>query len=150
MKNTINTLVALLLLCTAAWAQDETNDRSERVEALKIGFITEQLALTTKEASAFWPVYNEFTTQMKTIRQKQKENARSFSANANPTDADSEKFISAQLAHKQAEVNLTKKYAQEFRKVLPVSKVAKLLTLEHAFKQQLLQRLKETRRPGRR
>ncbi len=146
MKRLLYIFSAMLLTSVSATAQDEPGERSERVEALKIGFITEKLSLTTKEASAFWPVYNEFSDQVKSIRAKQRENAKAFSARVNPTDAESDKFITDQLAFKQSELDLTRRYSQEFRKVLPVQKVARLLTLEQAFKQQLLQRLKDRRR----
>ena len=74
-----------------------------------------------------------------------KENTLTFKAKSAPSEQDANKFITEQLALKQAELDLTKRYMNEFKKVLADQKVALLLTLEQEFKQQLLQRLKERR-----
>jgi hypothetical protein len=46
----------------------------DRIEALKVAFITRQVQLTSDEAQKFWPIYNEYETSMtqmlKTARQK--------------------------------------------------------------------------------
>lgn len=131
-----------LFLCTVNLYAQEEEDRNDRVEAMRIAFITEKLNLTSSEAKSFWPVFTEFTTELKKTRAKEKENTLSFKAKSSPTDQESSKFINDQLALKQQELDLTKKYVIEFRKVLPEKKVARLLTLEQEFKQQLLQRLK--------
>ena len=144
MKKTIS-LFILLVLSFGTWAQDEPDDKTDRIQSIKVGFITEKLDLSSKEAAVFWPVFNEFDSQIRQIRQKQKENARIFLAKQSPTDQESTQFISDQLTNRQAEVDLVKKYSSEFRKVLPTRKVARLLTLEQEFKQQLLSKMQQRR-----
>ena len=134
----------MLGLLTKVAAQEE-NERNDKVESMKIGFITQKLDLNSAEAKTFWPVFNEFTDEQKKIRAKMKENMLTFKAKATPSDQEANKFIIEQLALKQSELDLTKKYMTEFKKVLPEKKVALLLTLDQEFKQQLLQRLKERR-----
>lgn len=144
-KNIILILVAILgFVSFKTKAQDE-DDKNDKVESLKIAFITDKLNLTSAEAKTFWPVFNEFTDEMKKVKKKEKENMLSFKAKANPTDQESDKFITDHLSSKQAELDITRKYINEFKKVLPGKKVARLLTLEQEFKQQLLQKLKERR-----
>lgn len=143
MKKLMQWSICMLMLPSYTIAQDEPESRNDKVESLKIAFITERLNLSSKEATVFWPVFNEFSDQMKKIREKEKENIRLFNARTAATEQESDKFLTEQLALKQAELDLTKKYVGEFRKVLPVKKVARLLTLEQEFKQQLLQRLKQ-------
>jgi hypothetical protein len=132
-------LVALLSVSTIfAQQTDEDDDgKADKVEALKVGFITEKLNLSSTEAKSFWPVYNEFEEQMKQLRAKERENVRLL------TDADADKFLNEQLSLKQQQLDLNKKYVAEFKKVLSAKKVARLLMLEQEFKQQLLNRLKE-------
>lgn len=138
-----------ILLLTALFAAligktyaQEDEDRNDRVESLKIAFITEKLALTPEEAKVFWPVFNAFSGELKKVKAKERESALTFKAKTNPTDQESAKFISDHIALKQSQLDITKKYVSEFKKVLPEKKVARLLTLEQEFKQQLLQRLK--------
>lgn len=136
----------LLSICIPqVWAQEEEEQGDDRVESLKIAFITEKLNLSSTEAKNFWPVYNEFEGQIKKLRAKEKENINSMKAKTNITDADADKFMTDQLSLKQQQLDLTKKYVVEFKKVLPAKKVARLLMLEQEFKQQLLKRLKERR-----
>lgn len=137
-------LVCLLSIGLSLQAQD---DKHDRIESYKIAFITERLNLTPKEATVFWPVYNEFTDQLKKMKQIEKERVRAYGAKTTPSEAESEKFATEYIAFKQQELDLTRKYVAEFKKVLPAAKVAKLLTLEHEFKMQLLKRLKEKRGP---
>lgn len=142
MKRKMIIFLALIALVAKVIAQED-NQRNDNVEAMKIGFITQKLNLTSTEAKLFWPVFNDFTSEQKKIKAKMKENMLTFKAKGTPTDQDAGKFISEQLQLKQSELDLTKKYVTEFKKVLPEVKVALLLTLEQEFKQQLLQKLKE-------
>jgi hypothetical protein len=40
----------------------------ERLEALKIAYLTKKLNLNTEEAQRFWPVYNQYVSDMKKVR----------------------------------------------------------------------------------
>ena len=41
--------------------------RNERVELIKVNYITKQLNLTKEEAEAYWPVYNEYHKNLRSI-----------------------------------------------------------------------------------
>jgi hypothetical protein len=41
-------------------AQNGNGQRQEKIQALKIAFITQKLKLTPAEAEKFWPVYNQY------------------------------------------------------------------------------------------
>lgn len=137
------------IMSYAQQADDDDNVKNEKIEAMKIAFITERLALTPKEAEVFWPVFNRFEKEMKAIRNKQRENAKAFKIKTNITDQEADRFIAEQMQYKQQEIDILKKYLPEFKKVLPATKVAKLLSLEQEFKIQLLQKIKERKGPQR-
>lgn len=61
--------ICLLLVSINAWAQKE--GKRERIKAIKVAFITEQLNLSEKESQEFWPVYNTFEEKTNTIRFKE-------------------------------------------------------------------------------
>lgn len=44
----------------------------QRLEALKIGYLTKKLNLTTDEAQRFWPVYNQYMADLKKVRIEEK------------------------------------------------------------------------------
>ena len=114
----------------------------ERIEAMKIGFITERLDLTSEEAKVFWPVYNKFTDEMKKLRLTTKGKiTEEMTDMPSLSDAEADKILNDMVNFKLNEAELIKRYAQEFKKVLPVKKVVLLFKAENDFKRELLKRL---------
>jgi hypothetical protein len=146
MKKSGLLVFVLSLLFTPVFAQNES--KSDKIEAYKIAFITEKLNLTPKEAAAFWPVYNEYSDKLVSLRNKETARIKSFNMDANLTDAEAEIFIKDYLTYKEQITELTQQYVAEFKKVLPLNKVAKLVTLEQEFKLKLLQHYKEKKASG--
>ena len=106
-----------------AKAQDEgTGNRAEKIQALKIAFITQKLALSSDEAQRFWPVYNQYESE---IRGAFRENR----------DGDV-------IENDERLLNIRKKYRPEFVKVLGESRRNKLFSAEREFRGVLLQHLK--------
>lgn len=149
LKANISSILCFTLLMSGmanvAFAQDDAapSQMRERMEAYKIAFITERLELTSKEATGFWPVYNEYEKQMRELKRKQREESKEYRSISPMTDKDSEKFLTTMLELKQRENELLKKYIPEFRQVLPVQKVAKLMALEDDFKTHVMRRMYE-------
>jgi hypothetical protein len=52
---------------------EDRKDRKERIEVLKIQFITEKLELTPSEAESFWPVYEEYNKAVREITKTKSE-----------------------------------------------------------------------------
>ncbi len=121
--------------------------KGERLETMKIGFITERLNLSSDEAKVFWPVYNKFTDDMKKLRQSSKGKISEEMADMPAmTDAEAEKVLNDMVNFKIQEADLLKKYAAEFKKVLPVKKVVLLFKAENDFKRELLKKLSQRNR----
>ena len=121
--------------------------KGERLEAMKIGFITERLNLSSDEAKVFWPVYNKFTDDMKKLRQSSKGKISEEMADMPAmTDAEAERVLNDMVNFKIQEADLLKKYATEFKKVIPVKKVVLLFKAENDFKRELLKKLSQRNR----
>ena len=56
-------------------------------------------------------------------------------------DADISKAIDNELNYQQQDLDLKRKYIGEFKKVLPIRKVAKLLRAEQQFKIKLIKEI---------
>lgn len=59
----------------SAMAQDQPETEQdpktvEKINALRIAYISEKLGLTTEQAEKFWPVYREFSDKRKELRQE--------------------------------------------------------------------------------
>jgi len=147
MKNFIAILTVFLSLHLFAQPPQQLPPR-EKVEALKIGFITKRLNLTPEEAKNFWPVYNKFQDELEKVRKQRREAFRPDETFEGMSDAEIEKLVDAEIAQRQAELDIFKKYHPQFKQVLPIRKVALLYKTEEDFKRKLLEMIKE-RRGGR-
>ncbi|WP_405296478.1 Spy/CpxP family protein refolding chaperone [Algibacter sp. Ld11] len=144
MKTYISTLF-VLLFTISVFAQHK--DR-ERIQALKVSFITEKLDLTAKEAQAFWPIYNAYDENsrkckyedMRGIRKEIKENASTL------TDAKAkellDKFVQAENTLHQERVNLI----VNLKKIISPKKIILLKAAEDDFNRKLFDEYKKRKR----
>lgn len=145
MKMRINLILILLVLAQAAWAQ-RGGPYKEKVDALKVGFITKKLDLSSEEAQKFWPVYNKYHEQLEKNRSGMKEVLGEHLGNLDKmTSAEADKALLEMQAMRSQELEILKLYTQEFKKILPAQKVVKLFIAEHEFKRELLRQLKNQR-----
>ena len=86
-----------------------------RLEALKIAYITRKLDLSPSEAEKFWPIYNQYSAEMKQIQ---------VSAYKNNTP---------EIELDEQSLNLRKKYNAQFAQALPAQKVDLLFKSEKEF-----------------
>jgi hypothetical protein len=134
-------------MSTAQFAQAQEDldpDKRERLEALKVAYLTKELDLTPQEAQQFWPLYNEMEAKMKAIRKQRRDNRLDTKANHESlSDQELSAAVDRELAFEQQELDLKKQYNERFKKILPIKKVAKLHAAEHGFRKELLHRAKD-------
>jgi len=134
--------LSLFILMSATQARAQ--GKRENIESLKIAFITQKLDLSPEEARTFWPVYNLSQAELDELRESRKKSRHLAKEEPGTmTDAEAEKFIDGELAFRQGELDIQKKYHTQFKKILPVRKVALLYKAEDDFKKELIRRLQE-------
>lgn len=125
-------------LCyTTAFSQND--NAKDKIEAMRIGFITQRLALTPEESQQFWPIYNQYADRLKQIRLE----ARSPRPLITLNDEETEKFIMSNFDKDIKEIELKKEYFIKYKKILNVRRVALLQTAERDFVEQVLKKWKE-------
>lgn len=105
-------------------AQDNNNNddqRADKIEALKVAFITQKLNITSEEAQRFWPVYNRYETEMH----------QALKNNNNDVIDNDEKIL-----------NIRKKYRAEFSNTLGPDRVNNLFKSENEFRSVLMRKLR--------
>ncbi|MFY8020199.1 MAG: hypothetical protein ACOVP1_03330 [Bacteroidia bacterium] len=136
--------IMMMLVLTISTISQAQRPGKERIEAMKIGFITKKLNLTGEEAQRFWPVYNRFVDEQEKLRKNTRANLiEDLSDPSSLSDAEAEKALQEMLQFKSNEAELIRKYTNEFKKVIPVQKVVMLFKAEIEFKRELLKQLKE-------
>ena len=143
MKDLKKILIIALLMVSVIGTNAQKESKREKMEALKIAFITEKLDLTKEESQKFWPVFNQYQKDKKAISERKKGDKKpDFDS---MSDSEIENFIDSKLVKAQNLLNLRKEYLGEFKKVLPIRKVAKLIQAERNFKREVLKRLKQSK-----
>ena len=139
-------LLFWLISVGSLWAQPAGGATQADIEALKVGFITRRLNLTADEAKVFWPVYDAYAAEMKEVKEGMRLEKRNAKKNFDlMTDKEVDEAMESMLAYKRRELDVTLKYHEEFKRVLPIRKVGALYRAEQEFTRLLLERLQERR-----
>jgi len=114
-------LTAFLSLTFFAIAQNENaGQKKQDLEALKVAFISRELELTPDEAQKFWPIYNEYSKELRTVV-------------ADDQDV---------LDRDEKVLNLRKRYRDQFTKVIGEPRMNKLYNAEGKFRQILIKSMR--------
>ena len=141
MKNNKSLLLFVLFLTSFSFAQPQMKLKREKIKALKVAYITEELNLTSDEAAKFWPIYNAYEDKQREFR---KEKLRSYMERIEGgeidkmSDKDAITFLN-QMENTEDELYQSrKKFASSLKGVLPPIKIIKLKKAEEGFNRKLL------------
>lgn len=104
-------------------ADEVTPQKEEKIKALYVAYMTQQLQLTPDEAQKFWPVHAQYEAELKAIN----------SGTAN------------ELERQQAVLNVKKKYQASFTKMIGSDRSNNFYRQDGEFRKKLLERLKQMR-----
>lgn len=151
MKKMILTTIILLVACPIVFGQpgQGPDERRERIQSLKIAYITEKLNLTPQEAQVFWPVFNEYEARRNEIEESLGRRGPETRPDiAGMSDSEVDKFITDHLNQEYKLTDLKKEYYEKLKEVLPIKKILKLFEAEESFKRMLLERLQRNQQEG--
>ncbi|MDZ4706805.1 MAG: hypothetical protein SH818_00260 [Saprospiraceae bacterium] len=142
MKKYSHALFILLVLISSIQVYGQ---RGEKLESLRIAFITNKLSLTTTESEKFWPIYNVYRKEVTEIRRQ-----ANLDTNLEAmSDADAEKAIMVSIDRMEKELILFKNLARDLKPAIPARKIALLSKTERNFNEELIRtQLKDGARPG--
>ena len=134
-------LFALLMFVMNSNAQPNS-EKKEQIKALKVAFITNELSLTSDEASKFWPVFNAFEAKQQEIR-----STKTKSLVKKLSDEDLNKMSDKDASNLLTQLETTdeelftnrKKLIANLKGILPAIKLLKLKRAEDNFSKKLLQ-----------
>jgi len=137
----LSILFFAICLAQISTAQKLSEEQKQAILAKKVAFITNELQLTPTEAETFWPVYNQYTAEIESLKKAQKNELLSVQQDSlmNMNSAQLQVLIDKEFVYEQQELDVKKKYFDgEFEKVLSPQKVVKLYRAEQLFKIYLL------------
>jgi len=127
MRNKLIALISFTFIFFVAFAQENPRDDKgkgdQKIKALYIAYMTEQLNLNENEAQKFWPIHRDYNSEMKSIR---KENG-------------------TELEREEASLNIKKKYNDRFAKILGKERTEDFYKKDREFREKLVKKIKEKR-----
>ncbi|TDB64616.1 hypothetical protein [Arundinibacter roseus] len=123
-----------------SFAQRKSEEEIRKIQDAKIAIITNRVNLTPEQAKDFWPIYNEFSKQKRSMHREMRQliNTRE--------DGRSDDQVMSNLkevqALKQKELELEKEYQAKFLTVISAKQLVELYKAERSFNEMLLQRLR--------
>ena len=114
----------------------------ERIEAARIGFITQKLDLSSEQAEKFWPVFNEYSKKRMAFRDDFK-NQFEGKRKEDLTDEDKIKIMDHQIEVKEKELALSKEYKSKFLEILSVDQMIALNQAEDEFRKMLMDKMRD-------
>lgn len=137
------------LFCTLSINSQMRKEGRDKIKALKIAYITEQLNLTTSEAESFWPIYNAYNKEQNTIRSTHKQTLRKSIKNKGEVDNlnedEAEKLISLKLLTNKKLYESQEKFTAKIKGIISYKKILKLQIAEMEFGRKLMRKYRHKR-----
>lgn len=122
MKHILLYISIFICSISLAQAQPDPAKREEKIQALYIAYVTQQLKLTEDEAQKFWPVHAQYDNEIKSVRSDLTE-----------------------LDRQQAALNVKKKYQDKFIKILGADRANDFFKTDAEFRKKMIERLRKLR-----
>ena len=139
-------LIAFISLNVIAQDGPIIRKKKEQIKAMKVAFITNELALTSEEATKFWPLFNAFEEKQQEIK-KQKLKGYLKRVDDGSFDNLSEKEATTMLAQMESTEDelyqLKKKFISNLKGIISPIKILKLKKAEENFNRKLLQQYRD-------
>ncbi len=149
---TKNLLYLFFILFTVnSFAQPRFKEKREKIKALKVAYITDELKLNSDEATKFWPIYNAFEDKQRELKH---EKMRSYMDRFNGGEVEkmNEKealnFLNQMENTEEELFQLRKKFIANLKGILSPIKIIKLKKAEEGFNRKLLQQYREKNTPN--
>ncbi|WP_124980900.1 hypothetical protein [Nonlabens xiamenensis] len=139
-------ITAIFILC---WMGTQAQDsRRDKIKALSVAYITEQIDLTTEEAQEFWPIYNRIKETCHKMEREKREFIRSIEGDLTQlSDKEAAQYVKKLTdlengIHK----NRLENNNEEIIEIIGYKRFLMLTKAEHDFKRRMIREYKERRR----
>ncbi len=117
-----------IIVVLALFALPALCQRGDKIESLKVGFLTNRLNLDPKTAEKFWPVYHQYEEELMAVVRERR---------ANQNETRSAEDI---LDQEQKALDIKRKYNTVFAKIISAEQLNQLYRAESDFRQIIINR----------
>lgn len=129
-------VLVAIVLATPLWALQEKQIELNRLalQRQRNELVNQFMNLNLKEVGAFFPVYEAYRTEMGKIGDRTQRLIIDYAKNQdNLSDQKALAMLDESLKIKEAELELRRKYVEEFKKVIPPKKVVRFFQVDNKF-----------------
>jgi Spy/CpxP family protein refolding chaperone len=141
-------LIPILFLVSFISFSQDFKEKREKIKALKVAYITDELSLTTGEAQKFWPIYNTYDDKQFNLRhQKMRSIVNKFEDGGldKLTDKEATALVNQMEAIDEELYLIKKKFVNDLQTVISAKKIIKLKKTEDNFNRKLLKQFRGKR-----
>lgn len=134
MKHFLIIFTLFLTAVTSLQAQDK-DDHREKIKAMKVAFITQELNMDSKKAQKFWPIYNKYEVERRELHKRENvdwDNVGRIS------ESKAEEMLKEYLAIEREEYYIKKQLFSDLRKILSANEIITLHKLESDFNKKMI------------
>ena len=147
MKKLIVVICISLFFSISLQAQMSKEGR-DKIKALKIAYLTEQINLTTDEAQKFWPIYNAYNKEQVKIRNNYRDTLRKNSIKNKVSSLDeneAKKLVNLKLQTDKDLYESQIKFVKKVVGIISYKKIIQLQIAEMEFGRKLMRKYKRER-----
>lgn len=120
-------------------------ERMEAINAQRIAFITDRMALTPEEARVFWPMYNAYTEKRDALmhdhgQQADKKDVREMNS------AEAARFAEAEISRLEESARLKREVHERLKQIISIEKIARLYEAEKEFNRMIFRQARQQQR----
>ena len=136
--------ICISFFCILSFKAQGKKGSREKIKALKVAYLTEQLNLTSSEAEKFWPIYNEFDKNNHSLRSKLRYEIKKAkkSKGDSITEKEAETLVKLKLSTDKEIYESQKEFIAKIKKVISFKKIIQLQVAEMEFGRKLMKRYK--------
>lgn len=141
-------LIPILFLVSLVSFSQEFKEKKEKIKALKVAYITNELKLTTDEAQKFWPIYNTYDANQFNLRRKKTQTVLNKFEDGGLdklTDSEATVLVNQMESIDEELYLIKKKFVNDLQTVIPAIKIIKLKKAEDEFNRKLLKQFRGNR-----
>lgn len=130
-------LFSMFLFVFTLQAQEgkDRQQHRERIKAMKVAYITQELNMDAKLAEKFWPVYNQYECTKTDLHKKEHLEIENIE---NITEAEAEKMLAEFLDIEKEEYTVKKELYANLKEIMSAREIVKLHQLESDFNKKLI------------
>jgi len=136
-----NKILAITLLLTTFLSFGQHNKESrEKIKALKVAYLTQELKLNAVEAQQFWPLYHKHKEKIDNYQEKGRSKFRKFRKLENLEEVEAKKLVFLKATLDKKIIIEKELFISEVSAFLSYNKIMKLYLSEREFARKLMRK----------